>query len=84
MGYEVERQWLEERDKAVATLDLKTFKDFYNKWRKRGVYAYPLPADNKVVEISMYKMACDIPAIPEDVKQTAREWLRGRGYKEGF
>lgn len=77
------RQWKKERDAAVASLDLDRFKQFYMKWHERGVYEIPWP-DDRIMEISMYKIACEIRAIQTSRKEQAREWLKKHGYKEGL
>jgi hypothetical protein len=77
-------QWKRERDEAVSSLDLQKFKAFYLKWQEKGAYAKkPLPPDN-IVEISMYKMACEITAIPEDIALKAAKWLVEHGYFAGI
>ena len=77
-------RWRSERDKAVASLDVGKFKAFIKKWQMFGAYAKkPLPPDN-VVEITMYKMACEITSMPESVALKAAKWLVERGYIAGI
>ena len=77
-------QWKRERDEAVMSLDVEKFKAFCLKWQEKGAYAKkPLPPDN-IVEISMYKMACEITTIPEDIALKAAKWLVERGYIAGI
>lgn len=77
-------EWRKDRDEAVASLDLQKFKAFVLKWQGRGAYKVKtLPADN-ILEISMYKMACEITTIPEDIALKAAEWLLVRGYIPGI
>lgn len=77
-------RWRSERDKAVASLDVEKFKAFIKKWQMLGAYAKKqLPPDN-VVEITMYKMACEITSMPESVALKAAEWLVERGYVAGI
>jgi len=70
------KQWRKERDEAIYTLDVDTFKKFYRKWQKRGVYTEPLPSD-EVIEIFMRKMVCCLADIEfedlsyEDIKNIA-------------
>ena len=73
------KQWLKERDKAIYSFDVETFKKFYKKWTKKGVYEGPLPSD-EVIEIAMRKMVCSL-ADPDPVKLfEAVAWLTERGY----
>lgn len=72
-------EWLRERDEAIASLDIETFKEFYSKWVKCGVYKMPLPSDN-VLEISIRKSALAATHISPDIKRKAAEWLIERGY----
>lgn len=77
-------QWKRERDEAVMSLDVEKFKAFCLKWQEKGAYARkPLPPDN-IVEISMYKMACEITSIPEEIALKAATWLVERGYIAGI
>lgn len=67
-------EWLKERNKAVATLNLKTFKAFYRKWQKRGVYTEPMP-DDRVLEMAVCQMALAITPMPLEVRQKAADRL---------
>lgn len=75
-------EWLKERNKAVGSLDLKTFKAFYRKWQKAGIYTKALPTD-KVAEIAMYEAAVEIISLPAEVRERAKQWLLDRGYYGG-
>ena len=78
------KQWRKERDEVVRSLDVQKLKAFYIKWALAGVYdLHRLPPDN-IVEISMYKMACEITSMPDDVKQKAAAWLTEHGYSIGI
>lgn len=78
------KQWRRERDEAVMSLDVEKFKAFICKWQMLGAYGKkPLPSD-KVCEITMYKMACEITTIPEDIALKAAAWLVERGYVAGI
>ena len=72
--------WRKERDEAAYSFDVKTFKDFYAKWAKRGIYdMYLLPPDD-VLEISIRKMVVNFSdPIPEKYEE-AKAWLLERGY----
>lgn len=72
-------QWIKERDEALYTFDVDTFKEFYRKWQKRGVYTEPLPSD-EVIEITMRKMVCCLEKPKKDKLAEARAWLSEHGY----
>lgn len=72
-------QWVKERDEAIYTFDVDTFKEFYRKWQKRGVYTEPLPSD-EVIEITMRKMVCCLAKPKKDKLEEARAWLSEHGY----
>lgn len=72
-------QWIKERDEAIYTFDVDTFKAFYRKWQKRGIYTEPLPSD-EVIEITMRKMVCCLANPPKDKLAEARVWLFEHGY----
>lgn len=74
------KQWLKERDEVVLSLDVERFKEFYQKWMKRGVYGVQLPSD-EVIEISMRMAICGMANPPKRKLKEAREWLIERGYK---
>ena len=74
-----QKKWQKERNEAVASLDVETFKAFYEKWKRKGFYAARLPRD-EVLEISIRKMAIAIEDMDEEVKAKARKWLSERGY----
>ena len=73
------RQWIKERDEALYTFDVGTFKEFYRKWQKRGFYTEPLPPD-EIIEIIMRKMVCCLEKPKKDKLAEARAWLSERGY----
>lgn len=66
-------QWRKERDEAIYTFDVDTFKAFYRKWQKRGVYTESLPSD-EVIEITMRKMVCCLAKPKKDKLAEARAW----------
>lgn len=73
-------QFIKERDEAILSLNLDTFKAFYEKWAKKGIYdPYFMPPD-EVLEISLYKMVLAIRSAPESKREVARKWLLTRGY----
>lgn len=68
------KKYNRERDKAVASLDVETFKKFCRKWGN------PCPPRDEVIEIVMRKMMYHITAFSEEDKQKAKEWLESRGF----
>lgn len=68
------KQYNKDRDKAVASLDFKTFRRFCFKW---GI---PCPPSDDVAQITMRKMMYHITSFSEEDKQAAKEWLEIRGY----
>lgn len=72
------RRWKRERDKAVASMDIEKFKEFYRKWAERGLYTAPLPPDN-VIEVALRKMAVSIPSLPTKLRTDAEVWLITHG-----
>ena len=72
-------QWLKERDEAVYSFDVETFKRFYNKWLKLGIYTDPLP-DDRIIEIAMRKMVVGLASPRRDKLKEAVAWLSERGY----
>ena len=71
--------WIKERDEAIRTLDVETFKKFYKKWTERGFYRNGLPSD-EVIEISLRKMLYHLGNATEQEKSEAEKWLTERGY----
>ena len=74
------REFVRDRDKAVATFDIETFKGFFAKYKAKGLYDIDLPSDDKVIEITMRKMAVHSTGLPPKVRMEAAEWLTDRGY----
>lgn len=73
------REFVRDRDKAVATFDIETFKRFFAKYKAKGIYNIDLP-DDKIIEITMRKMAVHSTGLPIEVRMEAAEWLTDRGY----
>ena len=48
------KRFNKDRDKAVLSLNVETFKAFARKWK------LPMPPTDRVIEITMRKMACHI------------------------
>ena len=71
--------YVEERDAALNSLDLETWRRFAIKWTRLGVLAGPVPED-KVLEIAMYKCALNSAGTTKATKAAAKRWLFARGY----
>jgi hypothetical protein len=74
--FDVIKRYNKDRDKAVLSLDVETFKKFCKKWGN------PIPPTDRVIEITMRKMACHIPSLPSDFRSEAKKWLEDRGYTD--
>lgn len=75
---QLEQIWKAERDKAIKSQDVDTFKAFYNKWKKRGFYELQLPNDI-VLEITLRKMLYNLKSATTQEKADAAKWLQERG-----
>lgn len=76
---DIERQFKEycrARDKAVASMDVDTFKAFASKYSP----ICDLPKDDEVIEITMRKMAVHITSLDIDTRVYAFRWLLEHGY----
>ena len=71
--------WLKERDESIRTQDIEKFKEFYDKWKARGVYQLDMPSD-KVIEISLRKSLYHLGNATDEEKAYAKKWLNDRGY----
>ena len=71
--------WKQERDAAIKSQDVETFKAFYAKWRKRGIYYLPIP-NNAVLEVSLRKMLYHLKNATQEEKDAAEKWLHERGF----
>lgn len=78
------KKWVKERDSVILTHDIKNFKDFYEKWYRRGLYQMPLPKNDIVVRASMEKAILGMANPPEKDKQQAVEWLTSHGFTTEF
>lgn len=74
--------WIQERDEAILSFDINKFKEFYEKWEKRGFYNIALPENDKVLEISLRKMVIIMKNPPKDKLEEAKKWLREHGCSE--
>ncbi len=68
-----------ERDKAVKSLNVDEFREFYLRWYKRGIYHLPLPQSDHIIEISMRKMMLMIKSASDQEREEAKKWLDERG-----
>lgn len=71
---EIIRNYNRERDAAVASLNVETFKTWCRKWGN------PYPGDDWIIEITMRKMMYHITSFSEEDRQSAKEWLESRGF----
>lgn len=76
--------WKSELKEVLATFDVEKFRAFYKKWHDRGYYDIDLPADDRVVEITIRKMVCNLNTMTEEQKEVAKEWLLERGFSTDF
>lgn len=70
------KQYNKDRDKAVLSLDVETFKAFCKKWGN------PIPPTDRVIEVTMRKMACHIPSLPSEFRAEAKKWLEDREFDD--
>lgn len=75
---QLEQIWKAERNKAIKSQDVDTFKAFYNKWKARGFYELELPND-MVLEITLRKMLYNLKSATTQEKADAAKWLQERG-----
>jgi len=75
-------EWRIERDKALLSLDVMEFREFWNKWYKKGLYTSELPVSDDLVELSMRQCVLALESSTEDQKEEARQWLRDHGYTD--
>lgn len=68
--------YLKDRDEAVRSMDIDTFKAFINK--HKPVFASDI--SDEVIEITMRKMAVHITSIDIDTRVNAFRWLLEHGY----
>lgn len=73
------KQWVKERDEAIRSLSVYEFKVFYLKWCKRGMYRYEEMPEDRVIELSLYKMLYHLKDSTPEEKKTAKDWLIEHG-----
>ena len=66
---------------ACLTFDVNKFKDFVDKWKRRGIYpdCFELLSDD-VLEITIRKIVVNRIDAPKDKIDEAADWLLSRGY----
>lgn len=69
-----------ERDKAVKSLNVNEFREFYLRWYKRGIYHLPLPSSDRIIEITLRKMMLMIKSASDQEREEAKRWLLEKGY----
>ena len=70
------RKYCEARDEAVKSMDLETFKAFVKKYKVLPIQY----VDDRVIEITMRKMAVHITSLDIDTRVKAFRWLLENGY----
>lgn len=73
------KQFVNERDKAAKSYDVATFRAFYKKWQKKGVYELPCPSSDMVIEVMMRKMVYRASSSTVAERIEAKRWLEERG-----
>ena len=71
--------YYEDLTQAVESMDLQTFKDFTER-NKDLMPPFFCLATDEVLEITMRKIAVNLPMVNKDVKKEAELWLTSRGY----
>ena len=71
--------WVSERDETILSLDVKKFREFYEKWQKLGVYDMPLTLSDAEIEITMRQCILGMANPPKKAKKDAQEWLVSHG-----
>lgn len=74
------KQFVKERDEAVASFDLDVFKKFYEKYKAKGFFEIDMPKSDRVLEIAIRKMAVHSTNLSEKTRVEATKWLLERGY----
>lgn len=75
------KDYASEMREAVFPLELDMFKEFFVKWGILfGLFnMFSIPTDD-IIEITMYKLACNMPDAPAPVKEAAEVWLKDHNY----
>lgn len=81
------KEYSDELVDAVRTLDLPTFKAFWHKWKRAGLFSVgfdSLPSDH-VLEITIRKLAVNLHdrdghVIPNETRNEAAAWLLSNDY----
>ena len=79
MNLEQIKIYADERDAALNSLDLETWRRFAIKWTRLGVLNGPVPSAN-VLEIAMYKCAFNSAGTTKATKAAAKRWLLAHRY----
>lgn len=73
------KQWKQDRDAAIRSLDVETFKRFIKKW----VTVYDevdIPDDDRVLQVSLYKLLFNLESATVQEKEKAKKWLTEHGF----
>jgi hypothetical protein len=66
-------QYNKERSEAARSLNVKEFKWFCKRWKM------PVPPTDRLTEITMRKIICNIVESTDEEKAEAKKWLEERG-----
>lgn len=80
LNYKQFMKWQKERDTAIKSLDVKTFREFWDRWVKRGFYVDPLPDNDQIVEITLRKLLSHLATASDQEREEAKKWLNDRGF----
>lgn len=75
---EMIKEYVNDRNAAVKTMNVEAFKAFIRKYMNTGDMP-PMPSDD-VLEITMRKMAVHSKGLDVDTRVEAFRWLLERGY----
>lgn len=73
--------WQDELLEVVTTFDVSKFREFYKKWQARGYYEESLPDDDRIVDITIHKIAYHLTTATPEQRAIAEKWLLERGFR---
>lgn len=75
------KQWSEERNAMVETLDIDEFKKFVKKWQEKGIYDSDIKfPSEETIELTLCGMAWQSDDVSEETKNKAVEWCYENGH----
>jgi len=69
------KAYLSERDRIVAALDLKAYRELGK------AYGFPVADDGRIALVALHKARTAITAMPDELRDASEAWLKERGYK---